>query len=47
LGVRGLWNFTQCDIRSFFTGDIVVENVQLSDSLMNLSFNLNSKLEDM
>jgi len=46
LGVRGFWNFSQCDILSFFAGDIVVENVQLSDSLMNLSFNLNSKLED-
>jgi len=46
LRVRGLWNFSQCDIRSFFSGDIVVENVQLSDSLMNLSFNLNNKLEE-
>ena len=46
LGVRGFWNFSQCDIMSFFSGDIVVENVQLSDSLMNLSFNLNNKLED-
>ena len=47
LGVRGFWNFTQCDISNFFAGEMVVENVQLSDSLMNLSFNLNSKLEDM
>ena len=47
LGVRGLWNFTQCDIQSFFSGDVVIENVQLSDSLMSLSFNLNSKLEDV
>ena len=46
LGVCGFWNFTQYDIKSFFAEDIVVENVQLSDSLMNLSFNLNSKLED-
>jgi len=46
LGLKGFWNFSQCDISNFFSGDMVVETVQLSDSLMNLGFNLNSKLEN-
>ena len=45
-GVKSFWNFSQCDISTFFPNEIVVEDVQLSDSLMNLSFHLNEKLSD-
>ena len=41
LGVKGFWNFSQCDVSPLLPEDIVIENVQLSDSLMNLSFHLN------
>ena len=44
LNVKSFWNFSQCDISTFLTSDIVVEDVQLSDSLMNLSFHLNERL---
>lgn len=43
-GVKSFWNFSQCDISTFYPNEIVVEDVQLSDSLMNLSFHLNEKL---
>ena len=45
-GVKSFWNFSQCDISTLFPSKIVVEDVQLSDSLMNLSFHLNEKLSD-
>ena len=45
-GVRGFWNFSQCDIGAFFSESVVIEDVQLSDSLMNLSFHLNEKFSD-
>jgi len=43
-GVKSFWNFSQCDISTFYPNEIVVEDVQLSDSLMNLSFHLNETL---
>lgn len=43
-GVLSFWNFSQFDIPNLFPDNIIVEDVQLSDSLMNLSFHLNEKL---
>jgi len=45
-GVKSFWNFSQCDISTYYPDEIVVENVQLSDSLMTLSFHLNEKLNE-
>ncbi len=36
-GVRGIWNFTNCEI-SFRRPDVVVESVHFSDSLLALSY---------
>lgn len=36
-GVRGIWNFTNCEI-SFRREDVVVESVHFSDSLLALSY---------
>jgi redox-sensing transcriptional repressor len=36
-GVRGLWNFTNCDL-DVSNPDVVVENVHFSDSLLTLSY---------
>ena len=38
LGVRAFWNFSHIDLD--LPGDVVVENVHLSDSLMQLSYNI-------
>lgn len=38
-GVHGLWNFSHMDLE--VPGDVFVENVHLSDSLMTLSYHLN------
>ncbi|MGM9521059.1 MAG: redox-sensing transcriptional repressor Rex [Oscillospiraceae bacterium] len=38
-GVRGIWNFTGVDIDADL-GDVIVENVHLSDSLLNLGYYL-------
>lgn len=37
-GIKGLWNFSPVDLK--VPGDVVVENVHLSDSLMTLAYNL-------
>ena len=37
-GVRGIWNFAHTDLS--LPGDVVVENVHLSDSLMRISYRL-------
>ncbi len=41
LGIKAFWNFSHCDI---LTGhdDIVVENVHLGDSLLTLTYGLNT-----
>lgn len=39
-GVKAFWNFAHCDLK--VPEDIPVENVHLSDSLIKLSYNLNS-----
>ena len=37
--IRGIWNFTPKDIK--MDNDIVVENVNLKDSLFTLSYHIN------
>lgn len=39
LGVRAIWNFAHVDL-DLIDEDVVVENVHLSDSLMQLSYNI-------
>ena len=41
LGIKGIWNFSHCDIALKYPG-IVVENVHLGDSLMKFSYNIKS-----
>ncbi len=38
LGIRAIWNFAHLDLE--LPGHVVVENVHLSDSLMQLSYNI-------
>ena len=38
-GVKGIWNFSNSDLR--LSGEVIVENVCLSDSLMTLSYKIN------
>ncbi len=38
-GIKAIWNFAHTDLN--VPGDVVVENVHLSESLMQLSYNLN------
>lgn len=38
LGVRAIWNFAHVDLE-LLDADVIVENVHLSDSLMQLSYN--------
>lgn len=40
LGIKAFWNFASVDLR--LPDDIVVENVHLSESLMTLSYRINS-----
>jgi len=40
-GVKAFWNFAHTDLD--VPGDVVVENVHLSESLMRLSYNLAKK----
>ena len=42
LGVKSIWNFAHVDLE-FEDKDVVVENVHLSDSLMQLSYNITRK----
>ena len=39
LGIRAIWNFAHVDLE-LMDQDVVVENVHLSDSLMQLSYNM-------
>ena len=39
-GIKGIWNFAQVDLDSVLPKDIVVQNVHLIESLMELSYNL-------
>ncbi len=38
LGIRAIWNFAHLDLE--LPEDVVVENVHLSESLMQLSYNI-------
>jgi len=40
-GVKGIWNFAHTDLK--MPGDVVVENVHLSESLMRLSYALSKR----
>lgn len=40
-GIKGLWNFAYVDLN--LPGDVMVENVHLSDSLMTLSYCMSEK----
>lgn len=42
LGIKAIWNFAHVDLE-FDNKDVVVENVHLSDSLMQLSYNITRK----
>ena len=44
LGVKAIWNFAHLDLE--LPDDVVVENVHLSDSLMQLSYNIVSRKTD-
>ena len=39
LGIHAIWNFAHVDLE-LFDKDVIVENVHLSDSLMQLSYNI-------
>ena len=39
LGIHAIWNFAHVDLE-LIDKDVVVENVHLSDSLMQLSYNI-------
>lgn len=45
LGVKGFWNFSHCDIAAKYP-DVAVENVHLSDSLMTLSYQVDSVINN-
>lgn len=40
-GIKGIWNFAHMDL--IVPSDVVVENVHLSESLMTLSYNMNTR----
>lgn len=44
LGIKAIWNFAHLDLE--LPEDVVVENVHLSDSLMQLSYNIVSRNSD-
>lgn len=39
-GVKAIWNFAHTDLNLYVPSDVIVENVHLSESLMQLSYNL-------
>ena len=43
-GIKGIWNFAHVDLN--VPGNVQVENVHLSDSLMKLSYNINRYKEE-
>ena len=44
LGILAIWNFAHLDLE--LPDDVVVENVHLSDSLMQLSYNIVRRQDD-
>lgn len=49
LGVKSIWNFAHVDLEDIdgFDKDIIVENVHLSDSLMQLSYKMGVKEKEL
>lgn len=43
-GIHAIWNFAPTELR--LAGDVVVENVHLTESLMRLSYNIRAKVTD-
>ena len=41
-GVRGIWNFTECELRPGDSG-VIIENIHFSDSLLALSYYLSEE----
>lgn len=46
LGIKCFWNFTQYDLSNLYRDEVLVEDVQLADSLMTLSFQVGERLEE-
>ncbi len=46
LGIRAIWNFAHVDL-DLMDKNVVVENVHLSDSLMQLSYNMLQSSQDL
>ncbi len=40
LGVKAIWNFAQVDLNEYLPEDVIVQNVHLAESLMQLSYNI-------
>jgi redox-sensing transcriptional repressor len=40
LGIHAIWNFAHVDLDQLVGKDVIIENVHLSDSLMQLSYNI-------
>ena len=40
LGVKAIWNFAQVDLNEYLSEDVIVQNVHLAESLMQLSYNI-------
>ena len=45
-GIRSIWNFAYTDLQLGLPDGVLVENVHLSDSLMQLTYRLNSMSEE-
>ena len=45
IGIKGIWNFTNIEL-DFSDSDTVVQNVHIGDSLMQLTYRINSKNEE-
>lgn len=45
IGIKGIWNFTNIEL-DFSGSDTVVQNVHIGDSLMQLTYRINSKNEE-
>ena len=45
-GIRAIWNFAHTDLNLDLPNDVVVENVHLSDSLMQLTYRLHAAESD-
>ena len=45
IGIKGIWNFTNIEL-DFSDSETVVQNVHIGDSLMQLTYRINSKNEE-